>query len=72
MAKYYASKHGYGVSPNRELVAMGMANIVGSFFQYVSRNAPCQNSSPSPRTTITRAHTTHRRTHAERSPRSEA
>lgn len=33
VAKYYASKHGYGVSPNRELVAMGMANIVGSFFQ---------------------------------------
>jgi high affinity sulfate transporter 1 len=33
VAKYYANKHGYGVSPNRELVAMGMANIIGSFFR---------------------------------------
>jgi high affinity sulfate transporter 1 len=33
VAKYYASKHAYGISPNRELVAMGMANIIGSFFR---------------------------------------
>lgn len=32
VAKLYAAKHDYVVSPNRELVAMGTANIVSSFF----------------------------------------
>jgi high affinity sulfate transporter 1 len=32
VAKLYANKNNYYVSPNRELVAVGMANIVGSFF----------------------------------------
>eukprot|EP01125_Pyxidicula_operculata_P014858 TRINITY_DN5002_c0_g1_i1.p1 TRINITY_DN5002_c0_g1~~TRINITY_DN5002_c0_g1_i1.p1 ORF type:complete len:660 (-),score=142.63 TRINITY_DN5002_c0_g1_i1:206-2185(-) len=31
--KIYASKHSYRISPNRELVAMGLANFIGSFFQ---------------------------------------
>jgi len=31
-AKIYAKKHNYQVSPNRELVALGMANLIGSFF----------------------------------------
>jgi MFS superfamily sulfate permease-like transporter len=30
--KIYASKHNYSISPNRELVAMGAANFIGSFF----------------------------------------
>ncbi len=33
VAKYYAARHNYGVSPNRELVAIGIANIIGSFFR---------------------------------------
>jgi MFS superfamily sulfate permease-like transporter len=33
VAKYYAGKHHYTVSPNRELVALGSANMVGSFFR---------------------------------------
>ncbi len=33
VAKIYSSKHDYPVSPNRELVALGIANIIGSFFQ---------------------------------------
>ncbi|KAI8841154.1 sulfate transporter family-domain-containing protein [Chytriomyces cf. hyalinus JEL632] len=32
IAKTYATKHNYSVSPNRELVALGFANIVGSLF----------------------------------------
>jgi MFS superfamily sulfate permease-like transporter len=32
VAKTYASKHRYGVSPNRELVAMGVGNVCSSFF----------------------------------------
>lgn len=31
-AKVFASRHRYNVSPNRELVAYGMSNIVGSLF----------------------------------------
>eukprot|EP01125_Pyxidicula_operculata_P016132 TRINITY_DN5523_c0_g1_i1.p1 TRINITY_DN5523_c0_g1~~TRINITY_DN5523_c0_g1_i1.p1 ORF type:complete len:675 (+),score=63.85 TRINITY_DN5523_c0_g1_i1:1110-3134(+) len=31
-AKIYATKYEYQVSPNRELVALGMCNLVGSFF----------------------------------------
>ena len=31
VAKHYAAKYNYPVSPNRELVALGLANIVGSF-----------------------------------------
>eukprot|EP01126_Amoeba_proteus_P009120 TRINITY_DN13463_c0_g1_i9.p1 TRINITY_DN13463_c0_g1~~TRINITY_DN13463_c0_g1_i9.p1 ORF type:complete len:492 (-),score=85.06 TRINITY_DN13463_c0_g1_i9:599-2074(-) len=31
--KIYATKHNYPISPNRELVAMGVANLAGSFFQ---------------------------------------
>ncbi|KAJ3079933.1 Solute carrier 26 [Quaeritorhiza haematococci] len=31
VAKTYAAKHNYSVSPNRELVALGVANIAGSF-----------------------------------------
>ncbi|KAJ3229480.1 Solute carrier 26 [Chytriomyces hyalinus] len=32
IAKTYATKRNYSVSPNRELVALGVANIVGSLF----------------------------------------
>ncbi|KAJ3213466.1 Solute carrier 26 [Dinochytrium kinnereticum] len=32
VAKTYATKHNYAVSPNRELVALGVANTFGSFF----------------------------------------
>ncbi|KAH6599947.1 hypothetical protein BASA82_000735 [Batrachochytrium salamandrivorans] len=32
VAKTYASKHRYAVSPNRELVAIGVGNIISSFF----------------------------------------
>jgi MFS superfamily sulfate permease-like transporter len=32
VAKTYASKHGYTVSPNRELVALGVGNVLSSFF----------------------------------------
>eukprot|EP00842_Homolaphlyctis_polyrhiza_P000674 jgi/Hompol1/1607/HPOL_005656-RA len=32
VAKTYASKHRYAVSPNRELVALGIGNILASFF----------------------------------------
>ena len=31
-AKIYANRYNYAISPNRELVAMGAANIFGSFF----------------------------------------
>ncbi|ORX93293.1 hypothetical protein K493DRAFT_330179 [Basidiobolus meristosporus CBS 931.73] len=33
ITKTYAIQHNYSVSPNRELVALGVANIVGSLFQ---------------------------------------
>ncbi|RIA97374.1 sulfate transporter family-domain-containing protein [Glomus cerebriforme] len=33
VTKTYATKHNYAVSANRELVALGTANLVGSFFQ---------------------------------------
>jgi MFS superfamily sulfate permease-like transporter len=33
VAKLYANKNNYYVSPNRELVAVGLSNFVGSFFQ---------------------------------------
>ncbi|TVP78726.1 MAG: solute carrier 26 family protein [Gemmatimonadales bacterium] len=33
VAKVYAMRHRYRVRPDRELVALGMANAVGSFFQ---------------------------------------
>ncbi|XP_073475713.1 prestin isoform X3 [Aquarana catesbeiana] len=32
MAKIFALKHGYAVSGNQELIAMGMCNSIGSFF----------------------------------------
>ena len=32
VAKTYGGKHQYSVSPNRELIAFGMCNFVGSFF----------------------------------------
>jgi len=32
VTKTYATKHNYAVSPNRELVALGSANFIGSFF----------------------------------------
>ena len=32
VSKKFATKHGYSISPNRELVALGIGNIVGSFF----------------------------------------
>ncbi|CAG8551201.1 1531_t:CDS:2 [Ambispora leptoticha] len=35
VTKTYATKHNYAVSPNRELVALGAANLVGSFFQCI-------------------------------------
>ncbi|RUS31294.1 sulfate transporter family-domain-containing protein [Jimgerdemannia flammicorona] len=33
ISKTYSSKHNYSVSPNRELIAMGVANIMGGLFQ---------------------------------------
>ncbi|RHZ59684.1 hypothetical protein Glove_362g10 [Diversispora epigaea] len=33
VTKTYATKHNYSVSANRELVALGAANLIGSFFQ---------------------------------------
>ncbi|KAG9489996.1 hypothetical protein GDO78_005749 [Eleutherodactylus coqui] len=33
MAKIFALKHGYAVSGNQELIALGLCNSVGSFFQ---------------------------------------
>ncbi len=33
VAKVYATRHRYAVDPDRELVALGMANVVGSFFR---------------------------------------
>src|SRR6185369_7456584 len=35
VTKTYATKHNYAVSPNRELVALGAANLIGSFFQCI-------------------------------------
>ncbi|KAG9072813.1 hypothetical protein KI688_000591 [Linnemannia hyalina] len=35
ITKQYATKHNYSVSPNRELVAMGVANIFGGLFQAI-------------------------------------
>jgi MFS superfamily sulfate permease-like transporter len=32
IAKLYAAKYNYQISPNRELVALGVSNFVGSFF----------------------------------------
>ncbi|CAI9576811.1 unnamed protein product, partial [Staurois parvus] len=32
MAKIFALKHGYAVSGNQELIALGMCNFIGSFF----------------------------------------
>ncbi|KAJ3162548.1 Solute carrier 26, partial [Irineochytrium annulatum] len=32
VAKTYATKHNYNISPNRELVALGAANVFGSLF----------------------------------------
>lgn len=39
-AKTFADRHGYSISPNRELVALGLSNIVGSFFGSI----PCFGS----------------------------
>ena len=33
IAKIYSSKHNYSVSANRELVALGVANIFSGLFQ---------------------------------------
>jgi len=33
VAKVYASKHGYEVDANQELIGLGLANITGAFFQ---------------------------------------
>ncbi|RUP49655.1 hypothetical protein BC936DRAFT_141919 [Jimgerdemannia flammicorona] len=35
ISKTYSSKHNYSVSPNRELIAMGVANIIGGLFQAI-------------------------------------
>ena len=35
ISKTYSSKYNYSVSPNRELIAMGAANIVGGLFQAI-------------------------------------
>jgi len=32
VGKLYSSKNGYTVDPNGELVAGGLANVIGSFF----------------------------------------
>jgi len=33
VAKHYALKYNYQINPNQELLALGVGNIVGSFFQ---------------------------------------
>lgn len=33
LGKVFAAKHGYPVKPNRELVSIGIANVLGSFFR---------------------------------------
>jgi len=33
VAKAFASKHGYAIDPSQELVALGLANVAGSFFR---------------------------------------
>jgi SulP family sulfate permease len=33
ISKVYASKQGYEIDPNRELIALGLANMVGAFFR---------------------------------------
>ncbi len=33
VAKAFASKHNYSIDPSRELVALGLANVFGSFFR---------------------------------------
>jgi sulfate permease, SulP family len=33
VAKVYATRHGYRIDPNQELVALGGANLAGAFFQ---------------------------------------
>ncbi|MDZ4698776.1 MAG: sulfate permease [Rhodothermales bacterium] len=33
LAKSFAARHDYTIKPNRELLALGMANVAGSFFQ---------------------------------------
>lgn len=33
VAKVYALKHKYDVDPNRELIGLGLANLIGSFFR---------------------------------------
>ncbi|KAG0245858.1 hypothetical protein BGX31_005756 [Mortierella sp. GBA43] len=35
ITKQYATKHNYSVSPNRELVALGVANVAGGLFQAI-------------------------------------
>eukprot|EP01121_Diplochlamys_sp_Union-15-3_P013768 TRINITY_DN4322_c0_g1_i1.p1 TRINITY_DN4322_c0_g1~~TRINITY_DN4322_c0_g1_i1.p1 ORF type:complete len:681 (+),score=115.53 TRINITY_DN4322_c0_g1_i1:89-2131(+) len=50
IAKLYSTKHKYMVSPNRELVALGLSNFIGSFFQTyptfgsLSRSAVADNT----------------------------
>lgn len=36
LGKSFAAKYDYSISPNRELFAIGMANIIGAFFQSFS------------------------------------
>ncbi|NXQ15676.1 S26A5 protein, partial [Peucedramus taeniatus] len=36
MAKIFALKHGYTIDGNQELIALGICNSVGSFFQTIS------------------------------------
>lgn len=50
LAKLYANKFNYKISPNHELIALGSANLVGSFFLCFPSSASLSRSSVQERT----------------------
>lgn len=50
LAKLYANKFNYNISPNHELIALGSANLVGSFFLCFPSSASLSRSSVQERT----------------------
>ena len=50
LAKLYAKKHNYKISPNHELIALGTANLFGSFFLCFPSSASLSRSSVQERT----------------------
>ncbi|KAM3915716.1 solute carrier family 26 member 6-like [Leptodactylus fuscus] len=45
LGKVFASKHGYRVDSNQELIAIGFSNLIGSFFQCFAISASVSRSS---------------------------